>query len=184
MSSEIINPSQSQLRSLLPVSRPSVAKWSRSSKSETLIGSEKYHTSIWKIASLVATLSSSSAACSFDKSACSTTYFFRNPRLRGHKLWGEPGKQPDQIVRDKNLSIAILARADPNCRDTDRISDLLRDVGDNNFQHHRECASFFYCTGVDQQRVDLRLRAALDPVEIGRASCRERVELSGGGASR
>src|SRR6266481_6291304 len=53
MSSEIINPSQSQLRSLLPVSRPSVAKLSRSSKSETLIVYEKYHISSWKIARLV-----------------------------------------------------------------------------------------------------------------------------------
>src|SRR5438034_11470889 len=151
MSSEIINPSQSQLRSLLPVSRPSVAKWSRSSKSETLIGYEKYHTSIWKITSLVATLSFSSAACSFDKSACSTTYFLSNPRLREHKLWGEPGKQPDQIVRDENLSIAMLARADPDRRDIDRISDLLRHLGDDNFQHHRECTGFFYCPGVGQQ---------------------------------
>src|SRR5215471_1887087 len=148
MSSETINPSQSQLRSLLPVSKPSVAKRSRSSKSETLIGYEKYHTSIWKIASLVATLSSSFAACSFDKSACSTTYFLRNARLRGHKLWGEPWKQPNQIVRDKNLSIAMLARPDPDRRDTDRISDLLRHLGDDNFQRHRERTGFFYCTGV------------------------------------
>src|SRR5438093_1717293 len=159
MSSEIINPSQSQLRSLLPVSRPSVAKWSRSSKSETLIGSEKYHTSIWKIASLVATLSSSSAACSFDKSACSTTYFFRNPRFRGHKLWGEPGKQPNQIVRDQDLSVAVIPRADPDRRYIDRISDMLRDLRKDNLQHYRKCTGIFYHAGIGQQRFDLRLGA-------------------------
>src|SRR5215470_5175358 len=117
MSSETINPSQSQLRSLLPVSRPSVAKRSTSSKSDTFIGYEKYHISIWKIAGLAVSscqprngnrsgwkhrrqdnannLFSSSPACSFDKRSCSPTYFLRDPGFGRHKFWGEPRKQPD-----------------------------------------------------------------------------------------
>ena len=88
----------------------------------------------------------------------------RHTRFRRHKFRGEPRKQSNQIVRDQNLSVAMLARADPDRRDADRISDLLGDIGENNLEHHGKCPGFFHRTGVRQQCFDLRLRAAFDSV--------------------
>src|SRR6266545_5792094 len=109
-------------------------------------------------------ISSRSSTCSLDKCTRSPAYFLCHTRFGRHKFRGEPRKQSNQIVRDQNLSVAMLARADPDRRDTDRISDLLSDIGQDNLQHHGKCSGVFYRMCVRQQCFDLRLRAALDPV--------------------
>src|SRR5262245_43577786 len=58
----------------------------------------------------------------------------------------------------------MLARADPDRRDADGRSDLLGDIGNDNFEHHRKCSGVFYRAGVRQQRFNLGLGAALDSV--------------------
>src|SRR5436190_10032280 len=59
-----------------------------------------------------------------NKCSRSAAYFLRHARFGRHKFRGEPRKQSDQIVRDQNLSVAMLARADADRRDADCISDL------------------------------------------------------------
>src|SRR5689334_1120674 len=65
---------------------------------------------------------------------------------------------------DQNLSVAMLARTDPDRRDPNRISDLLRYLSQDNLEHHRKCSGLFHSVSVRQQCLDLRLRAALDSV--------------------
>ena len=67
-------------------------------------------------------------------------------------------------MRDQNLSVAMLPRPDPDCRDADSRADLPRDVGENNFEHHGKRACLFHRTGVCQQCFDFRLRAPLDSI--------------------
>src|SRR4029077_7436637 len=69
-----------------------------------------------------------SSTCSLNKSTGSAAYFLGHARFGRHKFRGEPRKQSNQIVRDQNLSVTVLARADPDRRDADSISDLLSDI--------------------------------------------------------
>src|SRR6476469_10535361 len=105
-----------------------------------------------------------SSTCSLNKSTGGPTYFLGHTRFGRHKFRCEPWKQSNQIVRDQNLSVAMLARADPDRRDANRISDLLSDIGQDNLEHHGKCPCVFHRTSVRQQCFDLRLRAALDSV--------------------
>src|SRR5438477_4607139 len=45
----------------------------------------------------------------FDESSGSAPNLLPHTRLRRNKLRRKPGKQADQIVRDQNLSVAMLA---------------------------------------------------------------------------
>ena len=49
-------------------------------------------------------------------------------------------------MRDQDLSIAMLARTDSNRWDADCICDLLRDIGNDNLEHHGKCSGVFNCT--------------------------------------
>src|SRR4029077_15004604 len=109
-------------------------------------------------------ISSRSSTCPLDKCTRGAAYFLRHTRFGRHKFRGEPRKQSNQIVRDQNLSVAMLARSDPDRRDANRIGDLLGDIGQDNLEHDGKCSRVFHRTGVRQQCFDLRLRAALDSV--------------------
>src|SRR4029077_15161907 len=110
-----------------------------------------------------------SSTCSLNESTGSAAYFLRHARFGRHKFRGEPRKQSNQIVRDQNLSVAVLARADPDRRDADCIGDLLSDIGQDNLEHHGKCSDVFHRTSVRQQCFDCRWRAALDSVAALRA---------------
>src|SRR6266481_9966779 len=52
---------------------------------------------------------SSASSRTLDKRARRVTDFLPHARLGRNKLRRKPGKQADQIVRDQNLSVAMLA---------------------------------------------------------------------------
>src|SRR5215831_16536450 len=85
---------------------------------------------------------------SLDKGSRSAAYFLRHTCSRRHKFGSEPRKQSNQIVRDQNLPVAMLARADPDRRNADGISDLLSDIGEDNLEHHGKCSGLFHRMGI------------------------------------
>src|SRR6266403_2897831 len=52
--------------------------------------------------------------------------FIGDPRFRRNKLRREPREQPDQVVRDENLPIAMRTRTDADRRNPKGVCDLAR----------------------------------------------------------
>ena len=65
------------------------------------------------------------------------------------KFWGEPRKQPCQVVDDKHLAVALRPGADADGGDAQGGGDGAGGFGFDQFHHDGECARCFdrFCVG-------------------------------------
>src|SRR5271165_4197681 len=75
---------------------------------------------------------------------------------------GRRGKaQPQQVVEDQHLSIALWPRADADGRNFDLMRNQLRHFARNAFQHHAACAAAFQRESVMHELLNCRQRLSL-----------------------
>ncbi len=96
-----------------------------------------------------------------DENARGAPDFFGHVHFRRNELRREPGIQTNQVVRDENLPVAMLARADPDRWNPDRVGDSPGRVRRDNFEHDRKGARCFNRARILQQALRLRRRRAL-----------------------
>src|SRR5262249_34115541 len=58
----------------------------------------------------------------------------------------------------------MFARADPDRRDSNGISDLLRDIGNDNLEHDGKCSGMLHAPGVIQKLLGFARRFSLELV--------------------
>src|ERR1041384_2029585 len=116
---ETISPNKIQLRSGVPVKSASCSISSISSKSETLVAPliVGLNTATADWLSVVGRLRQRRpSACSFNESSGRLSDFGRHLGLRRDKLWSEPWKETDQIMRHQDLAVTIVSRTDSDRR--------------------------------------------------------------------
>src|SRR5437588_3630196 len=86
----------------------------------------------------------------------------RDAGLRRNKLRRKPREQTDQIVRDQNLAVAMVARANADRGNLQRARDLAGRFRTHDFGHDCECARFLHCQAIAHERFGFGLRAAFD----------------------
>src|SRR5690606_4515779 len=98
--------------------------------------------------------------------------FFGELRVALDKLRLEVFDQPQKIVPDQHLAVAMGPRADADGRHADGFGDHTREIRRYALQHNRKDAGFLQRPGVFDQRPPLGFFAPLylKPAEIGRAS--------------
>ena len=84
--------------------------------------------------------------------------------MRRGEFWPEPREKPDEIVEDENVSVTILAAANPDCRARDGFCDFSRERGMDEFQHEGLRSCFVEGLGVGNQAVGLGVAFAFDAV--------------------
>src|SRR3972149_910736 len=67
------------------------------------------------------------------------------------KLGGELAVQPQQVVADQNLSVAVRPRTDADGRNPEMLGDARRQRAWNSLEHHRESSGLLYTESLFQQ---------------------------------
>src|SRR5688572_16937071 len=93
-----------------------------------------------------------------------TPNVFCHVRSGRDELRLKPWEQPDEIVSDQHLAVAMRTGADANGRKSRRGGDLLGDVRMDEFEQKPKCTGGFDRTRIRQEAVRLGCRLSLDAI--------------------